>query len=136
VRAALGGQRLGLVDNWLRHVQDVRDKHHPLLQGLASPEQQCDRLCELNVIEQVGNVCSTSIVRDAWERGQPLAVHGWAYGLRDGLVHDLQTTVAGPAEVPLRYREALARAVVSGAADAPPAGNEAAAPGDLARNAS
>jgi carbonic anhydrase len=136
VRAALGRQRLGLVDNWLRHVQDVRDKHDALLQGLAGLEEQCDRLCELNVIEQVGNVCNTSIVRDAWERGQPLAVHGWAYGLRDGLVHDLQTTVAEPADVLLRYREALARAVVAESANAPPAANATAAPGNPARNAS
>ena len=94
VHAAFRRDRLGLSDNWLRHVQDVQQKHE---QTLASvPESEAvDRLCELNVIEQVANVCSTTIARDAWERGQELAVHGWIYGLHGGLLKDLNVTVDG-----------------------------------------
>lgn len=89
VGAAYRRQRIGLSDNWLRHVQDVRDKHDAELSKIEDPVAACDRLCELNVIEQVSNVCQTSIVRDAWERGQDLTVHGWIYGLTDGLLRDL-----------------------------------------------
>jgi len=99
VRAALHGERHGLIDNWLRHVQDVRDKHQPI-----SSE---NRLCELNVIEQVANVCETTIVQDAWARGQELHVHGWIYGLEDGLLRDLNATVTGPGELRSTYRAAL-----------------------------
>jgi len=105
VRAALHGERHGLIDNWLRHLQDVRQKHDRLLANLGDAQ---DRLCELNVIEQVTNVCQTTIVRDAWERGQALQVHGWIYGLHDGLLRDLDTTVSGPHEVLSRYTAALA----------------------------
>ena len=100
VRAAMRGERHGLADNWLRHLQDVREKHHPI--GSE------DRLCELNVIEQVANVCQTTIVQDAWARGQELHVHGWIYGLKDGLLRDLNTTVAGPGEAAGSYQAALA----------------------------
>ena len=93
VRAALRRDRIGLSDNWLRHVQDVHQKHHASLVAAASEAAAGDRLCELNVIEQVANVCQTTIARDAWERGQTLAVHGWVYGLKDGLLRDLDTTV-------------------------------------------
>src|SRR5207237_9783762 len=89
VRAALQKRRLGLIDNWLRHLQDVRSKHSGDIDSLRDLAAQVDRLCELNVIEQVANVCQTSIVLDAWERGQPLTVHGWVYGLHDGLIRDL-----------------------------------------------
>jgi carbonic anhydrase len=99
VRAALFGDRLGLIDNWLRHVQDVRRKHEAALAALRDESQRSDRLCELNVVEQVANVCQTTIVREAWERGQPLAVHGWIYSLQDGLLRDLDTTVTSPDEV-------------------------------------
>ncbi len=99
VRAALRGERHGLADNWLRHVKDVRRKHEPV-----SSE---DRLCELNVIEQVANVCETTIVQDCWARGQQLHVHGWIYGLQDGLLRDLNATVAGPGELQSAYRAAL-----------------------------
>lgn len=99
VRAALYRDRLGLIDNWLRHVQDVRRKHEAALAALQDESQRGDRLCELNVIEQVANVCQTTIVREAWERGQPLAVHGWIYSLQDGLLRDLDATVTSPAEV-------------------------------------
>jgi carbonic anhydrase len=104
VQAALRRDRLGLSDNWLRHVQDVREKH--LVDGGGGSEAG-DRLCELNVIEQVANVCHTTIARDAWERGQELTVHGWIYGLQDGLLRDLNVTVADfSATLPV-YRAAI-----------------------------
>ena len=93
VRAALFDQRVGLADNWLHHVHDVRDKHADALKAIGLDDQRLDRLCELNVIEQVANVCQTTIVRDAWDSGQELAVHGWVYGLKNGLLHDLNVTV-------------------------------------------
>ena len=88
VRAALTGERLGLIDNWLRHIQDVRDKHAALLAPLGG-EAAANRLCELNVIEQVVNVARTTILRDAWQRGQQVAVHGWIYGLSDGQLREI-----------------------------------------------
>ena len=94
VQAALRRDRLGLSDNWLRHVQDVRQKHEKSLASVGEAEA-VDRLCELNVVEQVTNVCSTTIAREAWERGQELAVHGWIYGLHGGLLRDLNVTVSG-----------------------------------------
>ena len=93
VGAALRRDRLGLSDNWLRHVQDVRQKHEKSLASFGEAEA-VDRLCELNVIEQVTNVCCTTIAQQAWERGQELAVHGWIYGLHGGLLTDLEVTVA------------------------------------------
>ena len=93
VTAALRRDRLGLSDNWLRHVQDIRENHATVLADL--PETQAiDRLCELNVTAQVRNVCDTTIVQDAWGRGQELAVHGWIYGLHGGLLQDLEVTVS------------------------------------------
>ncbi len=93
VHAALHRDQVGLADNWLQHVQDVRYKHERRLTCLPGDgSARCDRLCELNVIEQVANVCRTSIVREAWARGQELAVHGWIYGLKDGLLRDLRCT--------------------------------------------
>ena len=108
VSAALEDRRIGLADNWLRHVQDVHAKHGERVGKVAGMPERIDRLCELNVIEQVANVCQTTIVRDAWDRGQPLAVHGWVYGLKDGLLRDLATTVLRPEEAPAMYRSALA----------------------------
>ncbi len=105
VNAALRRDRLGLSDNWLRHVQDVHEKHAASL--AADPASAAERLCELNVVEQVANVCQTSIARDAWERGQALNVHGWIYGLRDGRLHDLGATVTSYDEAERVYREAL-----------------------------
>ncbi|HEX9392226.1 MAG TPA: carbonate dehydratase [Usitatibacteraceae bacterium] len=99
VRAALFGDRIGLADNWLHHVHDVRDKHLEKLMGLKLADERVNRLCELNVIEQVANVCQTTIVRDAWDRGQPLSVHGWVYTLHDGKLHDLDVTVTRRDEV-------------------------------------
>jgi carbonic anhydrase len=97
VLAALREEKLGLVDNWLRHVQDVRWKHQAELDALATEALRHDRLCELNVVEQVVNVSQTTVVRDAWARGQALAVHGWVYDLQDGLLRDLGRSVAEPA---------------------------------------
>ena len=107
VSAAMRNQRVGLADNWLRPVQDVSSKHDAHVAMVADVEQRVDRLCELNVIEQVANVCQTTIVRDAWERGQALAIHGWIYGLKDGLVRDLGTTVDKPERAMPAYRAAL-----------------------------
>ena len=95
VLAALRDDKLGVVDNWLRHVQDVRWKHHRQLEELKADQDRHNRLCELNVMEQVVNVSQTTVVRDAWARGQNLTVHGWVYDLHDGLLRDLGTTVDG-----------------------------------------
>ena len=94
VRAALECERHGLVDNWLRHIQDVRDQHRTELNAIVA-EQRAGRLCELNVIEQVNNVARTHVVLDAWARGQPLAIHGWVYDVADGLLRDLKVTISG-----------------------------------------
>ncbi len=94
VHAALTRRRVGLADNWLRHVQDVHQKHEKYLGEALPLQQRSDRLCELNVIEQVANVCQTTIVQDAWERGQSLTVHGWVYGLRDGLLSNLGMAIS------------------------------------------
>src|SRR3954466_15795119 len=107
VQAALRRDRVGLADNWIRHVQDVRQKHEQRLVRLSEADAAA-RLCELNVIEQVANVCETSIARDAWERGQELCVHGWIYGLQDGLVRDLNITVASYDEAQEAYATAFA----------------------------
>ena len=98
VQAALRDESHGLIDNWLRHVQDVAHQHHHVLDALPA-SARLDRLCELNVAEQVLNVGRTTVVRDAWARGQELTVHGWAYGLQDGLLRDLDATVAGTEEL-------------------------------------
>jgi len=100
-------QRVGLADNWLRHVQDVRQKHDRCLQPLADDTARTARLCELNVIEQAANVCATTIVQDAWARGQELTVHGWIYGLRDGLLRDLKVSASNPEEAAATYRTAV-----------------------------
>jgi carbonic anhydrase len=107
VRAAYSGESLGLIDNWLRHVQDVRDQHRASLEERSSEDARLDRLCELNVIEQARHVCQTTIVGDAWRRGQPLTVHSWIYALRDGLLRDLGFTVAALDEVSREYDGAL-----------------------------
>ncbi len=108
VNAALRRQRLGLSDNWLRHVQDVIQKHEKVLANLDGEMEASNRLSELNVIEQVVNVCQTTIVRDAWERGQTLAVHGWIYGLKDGLLRDLGITATDLADTVAAYDAAIA----------------------------
>ncbi|MBX3701802.1 MAG: carbonate dehydratase [Dokdonella sp.] len=99
VRAVLEERRLGLVDNWLRHVENVKHRHVAALEGLDDFGARHDRLCELNVIEQVVNVCRTTVVREAWDRGQKLSVHGWIYSLDNGRVHDLHMHVADAASL-------------------------------------
>lgn len=109
VLAALDGQRLGLADNWVRHVTDVAQKHASLMSGIDAHGLRHDRLCELNVLEQVANVCQTTIVDDAWSRGQKLTVHGWVYTLRDGRVHDLGLDIDDADALATQYPQALAR---------------------------
>jgi carbonic anhydrase len=96
VKAAMDNLQLGLIDNWLRHVQDVIHQHEDILTNVDDENDRLDRLCELNVIEQVHNVSRTTIVQNAWERGQELVVHGWIYGLQDGLLRDLGVSIDGP----------------------------------------
>jgi carbonic anhydrase len=108
VRAAFRCERVGLADNWLRHVQDVREKHDGCLCRLPDDTARTARLCELNVIEQVDNVCKTSMIRDAWERGQSVTIHGLIYGLRDGLLRDLNCSASSVAEAAVSYRSAVA----------------------------
>ena len=107
VRAALLQSRLGLIDNWLRHIQDVAQKHAHRLVDLADENQRVARLCELNILEQVMNVCQTTIVQDAWARGQAISVHGWIYDVQDGLLQDLGLCVTGPEEMWEAYRSIL-----------------------------
>ena len=104
VRAALENIRVGLADNWIRHIKDVDEKHSPYLGKVLRQQDRFDHLCELNVIEQVVNVCQTSMVQDAWIRNQSLTVHGWIYGLKDGLVRDLGISVQNPSELQSRYK--------------------------------
>jgi len=113
VRAALEGARVGIADNWLRHVQDVRDRHEVLLEAIPA-QSRFDALVELNVIEQVKNVCQSTVMQDAWARQQRLQVHGWVYGLRDGLLKDLKVSISAPDDIAPAYKAAVAG--VSGAA--------------------
>jgi carbonic anhydrase len=99
VRAALGRHRIGLSDNWLRHVQDVQEKHGAYLATVLETTDRHARLCELNVIEQVRNVCHTSSVQEAWDRGRELTVHGWIYGVADGLLRDLEVSISAAGEI-------------------------------------
>ena len=94
VRAALLKLRVGLADNWIRHVQDVASKHERYLGSILREEEAHDKLCELNVIEQVKHLCETTVIQDAWERGQPVTIHGWVYGVSDGLIRELGMSVA------------------------------------------
>ena len=107
VRAALQDMRVGLVDNWLRHVQDVRNHHQEWLDSLPQ-DQRVNALCELNVLEQSRNACQTTVVQDAWARGQSVAIHGWVYGLHNGLLEDLSMTVARPEDVQPAFQRSLA----------------------------
>ena len=108
VLAALRGSKFGLIDNWLRHVADVRDLHRAKLETMASEEERHDRLCEWNVIEQVLHVSQTTVMQDAWNRGQEVAVHGWIYSLKNGLIRDLKATTTNFAEALDIYRDASA----------------------------
>ena len=107
VHATIEGMRLGLVDNWLHHVRDVMQRHEMLLNG-APVDQRANRLCELNVIEQVVNVCQSTIVQDAWLRGQKIEVHGWVYGVNDGRIRELGIGVDSAAGLAVAYEEAIA----------------------------
>ncbi|MFW8564953.1 carbonate dehydratase [Orrella sp. 11846] len=107
VKASMDHQRLGLSDNWIRHVRDVGQKHAKYLDSLPSEHERHDKLCELNVIEQVVHVCQTSSVQEAWDRNQPLTVHGWAYGLKDGIARDLGISVTNPREMRSRYQAVI-----------------------------
>lgn len=109
VLASLTQARMGLVDNWIRHVTDVADKHERCLHDAGDLPMQHARLCELNVLEQVVHVVRTTVVQDAWSRGQPLTVHGWVYSLRDGLVNDLGIDVSANEHLDARYTQALAK---------------------------
>jgi carbonic anhydrase len=109
VRAALESTKLGLIDNWLRHIQDVHHDHRALVARAGDDERRLDRLCELNVLAQAYHVCETTVVQDAWERGQPLSVHAWIYSLRDGLITDLCFDVDAAAEMTPAHERALAR---------------------------
>lgn len=104
VRAAIQNQELGLIDNWLRNIKDIYRMHEKELKKLNDAEARVNRLCELNVVAQVQHVCHTHIVQNAWQRGQPLAVHGWIYGIADGLLKDLDTTIDGPDQIREIYR--------------------------------
>jgi carbonic anhydrase len=112
VRAALAKSKLGLIDNWLRHVQDVIQKHASVLDGIVEEEKRVRRVCELNVIEQVVNVCQTTIVRDAWERGQELTVDGLIYGLEDGLLRELGICVSSQEEMTASYEKVMRNPVL------------------------
>ena len=106
VLAALHGTRIGLADNWIRHIQDVRHRHRGMLENMA-PEQRADALVELNVIEQVVNVCVSTVMVDAWAAGQKVSIHGWAFGVHDGLLQDLKMTVASTDSIEPLYRAAV-----------------------------
>jgi len=110
VKAALENLQLGLIDNWLRHVQDVMHNHEAILRAIPDDAKRLDKLCELNVIEQVMNVSRTTIVQNAWARGQELAVHGWIYGIGDGLLRDLDIRVTNQNELGQAYEAAVAKA--------------------------
>lgn len=107
VRAALLQSRLGLIDNWLRHIQDVAQKHAARLASIPDENQRVAKLCELNIVEQVHNVCETTIVQDAWDRGQSLSIHGWIYDVSDGLLQDLGLCVSAQDELDSLYNDAL-----------------------------
>ncbi|TJY59872.1 carbonate dehydratase [Sinimarinibacterium sp. CAU 1509] len=107
VHAAMNDARLGIADNWLRHIRDVYDLHATQLDRIDDDCTRHDRLCELNVIEQAANVCQSTVVEEAWQRGQELSVHGWVYGLNNGRLRDLNFTVTGRAQVADTYRAAV-----------------------------
>lgn len=111
IEAALHNRTFGLIDNWLRHVQDVRNKHAPLLAACRDDTHQLQRLCELNVIEQVLNVCQTTMVQNAWQSGQALAVHGWIYGVANGRLRDVGISVAQSEHLAPQYAQALERII-------------------------
>lgn len=106
VKAASENHHLGLIDNWLRHIRDVRQKHEAVLRVISDDVERLDRLCELNVVEQAHNVCHTTVVQEAWGRGQELAVHGWIYRIHDGIIRDMNVTISRAHEITEAYRVA------------------------------
>jgi carbonic anhydrase len=112
VQAALEAARIGLADNWIRHIQDVRDRHRPLLEELPQAHR-ADALCDLNVIEQVVNVGVSTVMVDAWARGQRVIVHGWAFGVHDGLLQDLHMSVSSAESIEPLYRAAVGRVIAA-----------------------
>ncbi len=113
VKAAMLDHELGLINNWLRHIQDTRNTHSAELDKIADLGDRCNRMCEINVIQQVFNVCRTTIVQDAWRRGQLLSVHGWIYGIEDGRLRDLEMRISKPEEVTPSYNDTIAKAFSS-----------------------
>jgi carbonic anhydrase len=109
VKSAMKNEQHGLVDNWLRHVQDVRDRHAARLASVNDPEERLDRLCELNALHQAFNVCRTTVLHDAWQRGQKVTVHAWCYSLHDGLITNLGFCASGRADAQRQAREAIRR---------------------------
>ena len=108
IAAAMNNTRIGIADNWIRHIKDVHDKHHHELCSIEEENARLDRLCELNVLEQVINIGQTIIVQDAWTNGQTISIHGCIYRLHDGLLKDLHTSISNPQELHDRYRAQLA----------------------------
>jgi carbonic anhydrase len=104
VKAALSSDSFGLIDNWLRFIKDVYARHHKKLEAITDHTEKVNKLCELSVAAQVANLCYTTIVQEAWRRGQNLTVHGWVYGLHDGLLKDLNLTISAPDQLPDPYR--------------------------------
>ena len=119
ILAALKDERIGLIDQWLQNAVDIREKYHDLLDSVVDMDRRADVLCELNVIEQVGNLCQTSIVKGAWSRGQRTALHGWIYNIKDGLLKDLDVSMTGVYDVAARSKAAVARIAKSAAAVTP-----------------
>jgi carbonic anhydrase len=109
VRAAMENFRVGLADNWIRHVKDVNEKHASYLGKVVKHTERLDRLCELNVIEQVVNVCQTTSVQDAWSKNQPVTVHGWVYGVHDGIARDMGVSIACTEELEQHYRSVISK---------------------------
>ncbi len=109
VKAATQDHHVGLIDGWLRHIRDVRQKHDAILRKISDEDQLIDRLCELNVVEQAKNVCYSTVVQEAWGHGRQLAVHGWIYAIKDGLLRDLNVTIDGTTEIADAYRVAINR---------------------------
>lgn len=104
VQAAFGNTHLGLIDNWLRHIKDVYSRHEKALAKIPNERDRLNRLCELNVVEQVNNICHTTVVQEAWQAGQDLSVHGWIYGIENGLIRDLGLCISKPEEINSIYR--------------------------------
>ncbi len=109
VRAAFEDHQLGLIDNWLRHIRDTHSKHQAALESYSTDNERINRLCELNVIEQVVNVCNSTVVRAAWSQKRSLSVHGWIYQLNNGLLQDLNVCVSNPDELAESYKAAVGK---------------------------